>query len=616
MNEEKLARPAFIEKLTQLHYARLARCVVLTGNIHDLFSLSEQGQEKFFSLEEILARTLKNARYPRENCPEQFIVMTLKSDGVHFGSPEDEEVLKKVDTSNETFVALTKQGISCHDAIRLFGQLLRQVAKMRQAVEKREGRKYIPPLCIVIDQANMILPNLTVGQMSSQDKDTWKCFYDLMRDESIWADDETADSRPDFFILLSPTIAELNPAVFSLPKAEPIEIAAPDENLIEAFTSVKLKRFPIPNFYKGRANPVQDFARDAQGLTLRTLDDLLTSAHRDPLNFVLDRKPITEEINKRIYLVLGEKVKFVRPGHTLDDVRGFRKLKARMKYLARLTDNPKRAPVGIVVPGPNGAGKTYFFEAWSVSTGRSVFTIAGGMRDKYYGVTEQAMETMEATVSAFSRTCIMIDEAHKAFGSLHDPDTFQAEALLARHVIQMMSNSKYRSKIFWVLITTRPDLLDPDFVRTGRCSLAVPMFDPEDEDADDFLNWMFENFMQEGIVLSEEDKEVVKQKTREPGREFSASDYRQAIDEYIAWRKYHKEELQKELSIKEFLESWKSSALKLGVKRELQLYLAARDCQWPELLPKRFQKEDGTQMDQGEIEARIEELKLLHKFSD
>ena len=48
--------PEFLKQLAHAHYARLARCVVITGNIYDLFpSNHDQDKEtKFVSLEELL----------------------------------------------------------------------------------------------------------------------------------------------------------------------------------------------------------------------------------------------------------------------------------------------------------------------------------------------------------------------------------------------------------------------------------------------------------------------------------------------------------------------------------------------------------------------------------
>lgn len=631
-------RPQFLEKLSHYHGARLPRSIALTGNIYDPFGIEENGEVRFVPLEQLLFQALRNARVEDERL-EKFIIIVLRSNGLHFVSQNDKKELggvpdlivqslaKKEEELGEEGTELKKRAmnfqsilgeIEKRDATSLFAVqklagFLRELARIRTLLSKTklfvtgETEHYIRPICILVDQANMIIPNLSISQMTAQDREIWKAMHELLCDESVWPNDETVD-RQDFIVLLSPSISALNAGIFSLPKVYSIEIPGPDEDLITAYSRYKLARFAVPNFYGGKEDAIGAFARDSMGLTLQTIDGLLTAAHFDQEHFVLDRKAVSEEINKRIQLTLGKTVKFVRPQHTPSDVRGFKKLKPIVEGLMQLFDDPKESPAGIIVPGPNGAGKTFFWTAYAVATGRAVIEIAGGMRDKYYGVAEQQMEEFETTLSSFSRTCVLVDEAHKAFGSIHDPDTFQAEALLARQVLQMMSNPKYRSKIMWILITTRPDLLDPDFIRSGRCSIGVPLFDPEGEDADDFLNWMFGRFTQKGIELGDEDKKFARKKTQEEGREFSAGDYEEAVNQYI----FRRVRLQSEISFANFLNSWKPSAVKLGKKREFQLFLAAKHCDFPEeLLPKRFRKEDGTPLDTGEIEEKIEDFKLL-----
>lgn len=636
-------RPEFLEKLSHYYKARLPRCIALTGNIYDIFGMEKSGEVNFVSLEQVLFQALKNGRAEDERL-EKFIIIVLRSNGIYFVSEQDKTELeaacqiigeefnrrrgegaeKEIDLEiyapalKSMLTEIEKRDVTPLWAIQKLANFLRVMAKIRELLGQSKlfvrGTKehYIRPICVVIDQAHMIFPNLAIGQMGGQDREIWKVIHELLCDESVWPNDEITN-RQDFIVLLSPAISALNPGILSLPKVHSIEIPAPDEDLIKAYSRHQLARLPISNFYGGKNDAIEAFARDSVGLTLQTIGDLLAAAHFDKEHFVLDRRAVSEEINKRIQLTLGKTVKFVRPQHTPGDVRGFRKLKPIVEGLMELFDDPKESPAGIIVPGPNGAGKTFFWTAYAVATGRAVVEIAGGMRDKYYGVAEQQMEEFEATLTGFSRVCVLVDEAHKAFGSIHDPDTFHAEALLARQVLQMMSNPKYRSKIMWILITTRPDILDPDFIRSGRCSIGLPMFDPEGEDADEFLDWMLERFARNGIELSDEDREFARKKTQEAGREFSAGDYAEAINQYI----FRRVRLRMNISLKDFLNSWKSSAVKLGKKREFQLWLGAKHCDFPdELLPKRFRKEDGTPFDIGEIEEKIEDLRLLYGFKD
>lgn len=594
-----LIRPEFFEKLSLAYYARLARCVVLTGNINDVFPY-QNGDEKvsFISLEKLLRSAFDSVRYPENGGTDRFMILLVKSDGIHFVSTDDEKELQQFCKD------LKKEHESSIDLVRAIADFLRSIARARETLE--ESQRYIRPVCIIVDQAETIFPNLEIDRMTGQDREAWRNFYDLLRDENIWATYETANTKPDLIILLSPTTAEINAKILTVPKTESIEIALPDEEIRRQFISREAVQLPSGVFYQGEENPVEKCVADSRGLTLRSIEDLITSASRG--GNPIDRKSVVAEANKQLTLELGGIVKMVRPEHTMQDVVGFRKLKTRLDYLAHWIDDGKRAPSGMTVVGPNGAGKTFIIEAWAAATGRDVLTF-GEVRSEWYGRTEAFMEKFEAAASAFGRICVVIDEAHKAFGSLQDKRTYEAEAHLTRSVIQMMSNPKYRAKIFWVLITTRPDMLDPDFVRSGRCSLFVPIFDPEGEDTDAFFDWMVANFQQEGIVLSEEEVNLLKEKSRGE-KKFSAGDYKKFVDEFVYERRYRQSQVCSDFGLEEFLAGWIPSSVIIGREREFQTYLAALRCSWPELLP-----ENMKSISQEEMQKRIDALSFGFSIS-
>jgi hypothetical protein len=265
----------------------------------------------------------------------------------------------------------------------------------------------------------------------------------------------------------------------------------------------------------------------------------------------------------------------------------------------------------MVVVGPNGSGKTFIIEGWAAGIGRVVFTIAGGMKSKWYGETGVLLEKFEAAAARYERTCVIIDEADDMLKALHDADAHETDKQFVRHLVQMIGNPKYRSKIFWVLITTRPDLLPPDFVRSGRCSLFVPICDPfEEKDIEDFFNWMLERFRRKGIALSEEEISLLQCKIRKEGQEFSAGDYRKFIDDLINGSDYFKNELHEDFFVKDFIASWKPSAVRIGLERKLQMLLLVLNCgEWPELIPSAYRGKDET-----EIREEIEDVKAELRF--
>ena len=233
----ELTRPQFIEKLSKLHYARLARCIVVSGNIHDVFPITQEEKTDFVPLEELLQYCLSSARYPCSNAEEKFIIITIKSDGINFVLSEDKDELKGIGSEE------LEKAESPLDIIRAMSGFLRKAARAREALaqSKEEQKHYIRPICFVIDQADMILPNLDASRLGPQDRDAWRYFYDLLREEKIWADAESANQRPDLIILLTPTIAELQSKILNLRKIEVVDVPLPDEASLEKLVLKRLE---------------------------------------------------------------------------------------------------------------------------------------------------------------------------------------------------------------------------------------------------------------------------------------------------------------------------------------------------------------------------------------
>jgi hypothetical protein len=107
----------------------------------------------------------------------------------------------------------------------------------------------------------------------------------------------------------------------------------------------------------------------------------------------------------------------------------------------------------------------------------------------------------------------------------------------------------------------------------------VPIFDPEGDDAKDFVGLMERRLARGGVTLTAEERAILE--TRSTG--FSAGDYREFADDFADERSFAPDR-----SLAEFLDGWTPSSVALARQRELQILLAALRCEWPELLPARF----------------------------
>src|SRR5437667_6726681 len=98
-------RPAFIQALSEAHYAELCRCVILTGNIYDLFPLDVGGVVRFESVTRALQTTLTQARYPRRGGSESFIVVVVNGGKIDFANPVDTAELRGLaDSASESSI--------------------------------------------------------------------------------------------------------------------------------------------------------------------------------------------------------------------------------------------------------------------------------------------------------------------------------------------------------------------------------------------------------------------------------------------------------------------------------------------------------------------------------
>jgi hypothetical protein len=595
-------RSAFLDEVSGAHYARLARCLVLSGNVDDLFPNVGDGP-RYVGLDRLLREAFHHARYPTTGQAVRFLVLALRSDGLVFATDDDRQVLLDVVASlrppnDDLQVQLqtilreaARERSSSLVTLTLVAELLRLAARMR----KRKIR--VPPIAVTIDHADTLLPAGDVARMPPLDRESVKVFADLLRDDEIWAEAETADVYPDVVLLMANAAAELNQRVSTLPKVVRIDVPAPDEATRLAFLRDRLAARAQGRAGSAGALPdgytVEALSVDSKGLTLRALDDLVTAAQRDPATYHLDRGAVVTAVNRVLQDRLGSIINVVYPDHSMADVVGFRGLRRRLTQLRRRFDDPDRAPAGITVVGPNGAGKTFILEAFAADTERTVITLSQ-IRSEWYGKTDVFAEQFEKGISAFGRILVLVDEAHVAFGSIHSRDTHETEARLTRHIIQMIDDLHLRSRVVWALITTRPDLLDPDFVRSGRCSVFVPIFDPEGEDLADFAAMVERRLINAGVTFTPEEHALFVDKSKG----FSAGDFREFSDDFADERSFEPDR-----SLADFLAGWTPSSVALAREREVQILLAALNCDWPELLPERLR---GVPKD--ELRARLDDL--------
>ena len=584
-------RPVFLDELSEAHYAKLARCIVLTGNIHDIFPIpKDDGTVEFLSLSESLYSLIERAKPPSQKIIQNgskggLIPMILRSDGIKFLDPADSKHLRdraQLLTKSEESSWRVSGGslLKAMDEMAggLHGDSVALTALgffLRYQVEVKKHDPSTRPVALIIDNADALFPNGEMGRLSQLDRETIVRFTDILQNEDIWPDPATAIDRQNLIILLSPTFGQINEKITCMPKVFRVNAGLPDEEVRQAFVTKDSEGLIFEKDYS-----IELLAHDSAGLTLRALDDLVSSTTRLKLPF--NQKFVLQEVQEDIQLQLGEIGKIKFPTHTLSSVRGAAKRKAYIERVKRRQLNPRRAQAGILAVGPNGVGKTFTIEA---AFPDYVVIELTQPRSMWFGQTDVLMEKFKHVISAFMRVIITVDEAHKAFGSIQSSQTHETEARLARRVVTMMDDRDKLGRIMWVLITTRPDMLDPDMVRPGRCSIVVPFFDPEGEDLDDFIDWIVQSLASDGVKLTEEEVALLKEKAKG----WSAADLEKFRQDFLDER-----ETDPATALANFLVNWRSSSMMIGDERQLQIYLAAERCDRGELMPELYKGKTAT----------------------
>ena len=314
----------------------------------------------------------------------------------------------------------------------------------------------VKPLLVIVQYAGALVPAGDIARLSEIDRQRLVLFLQ-------WMADPTFLSSPEWLILIHPVKSEVNAKVVGLPCAAHVEIELPTLAERRAFVEMFRGEHPKLRFEGGW----EKFCHDAAGLGLHSIRDLLEVAARAGRR--VERKDVVAEVNRLLEAELGEIIRIKDPQHGPKDIVGYKHTGEIFGTIFERCEDPETAVSAILVSGPNGGGKTFQLEAWAASSGRVVMELAG-IRGSYFGETDKFFELLRWHIRTFGKILILVDEAHTAFGSIHSGQTHSTEKRLAGNIIKMMSDSSFLGKVLWGLMTSRPDLLDPD--------IKSPLTDP------------------------------------------------------------------------------------------------------------------------------------------
>ena len=459
----------------------------------------------------------------------------------------------------------------------------------RNLIDPPEQRKRI---AVVLDYAQYLVPGGELASRSAASR--------LVRMLS-WAGNPLLRRVNVAIVLLADTLAEVHPRLVTSAAVTAIDVPMPDANQRERFAVATAAAAGLPS---AQDAAVKRMAKVAGGLTLESLRAVVMLAGRDGTApdgpaFAARKKDLIERSCHGL-------VEFIEPGLTLEAVAGHAAAKDRLESDARAIRRGQleSAPMGYLVCGPVGTGKSFISECYAGTVGIPC-AVLKNFRSKYVGETEGNLEHALGVLRSMGPVVVVVDEADAALGNRESGGDSGTSGRVFSMIARQMGDTRYRGKIVWMLLTSRPDLLPIDLKRQGRAEVHIPLFYPHNQAE---IEAMFAAMAKKSRVklaaglpgpidldlgLSGADIESIVLAARRrgleraadagepPPEEIGADDLRAAIDDFLPSAQGLEKELQEiaavlECTEKRFLpDHWRKQVEQPGGRSRLQERLAA-----------------------------------------
>lgn len=564
--------PPWAAGLVRAVWAKQANTFALHGVPADLVPVRGAGGLRFLSLDDFLTGELFGG-WPS-------IVTYNRAEGLGFASPAArghfQDRLRTYDSVHGTRWAdgLPRDAANC---FALLDSYFRHCASLQPA----------RPVVLLLPFAETLVPNADAAYRGPEDR----AVLVYLRK---WSQDPVLLAKNIVVVLVTESLAELDPKLLRSHSTREIEIVRPDpRERLEYLEAVR-----AADWY-GRMSdlPAARLAELTAGMTRVQIGQLLdgADAHGERLTRDLVRQ-VKKEVIETEGLGLLE---YVEPKYDLSMVAGMPAVKDRLRRAARAIarGNPAAVPMGYLVCGPVGSAKTFLVECFSHEIGFPCVKLKN-FRSMWVGSTESNLERILKILSSLTPVGVVVDEADAALGNREQAGDSGTQNRVFAQIASFMGDTRNRGRILWFLITARPDLLPIDLKRQGRAEEHIPLFYPESrEEYDEIYRVMLKKLGVKTAVTELTQVAADEQLLGLSGSDLEAVIVRAVLEAEAA---ESAEVLQEHLkkAFEDFIPSINSR------EREMQILCAVLESTSRELLPPRFRE-----LDRGAIQARIAEIK-------
>jgi len=445
--------PAWAREFADLYYAGTTCLFVLHGNVSDLVRVHPEPKTHYGSVPEFLATQLFGLW--------DVVLIYDLSQGLRVFAGTDADRHRAMIARLWERVGEPKTWPRDPDSV------LDWLDALVQSILLTEDAAAALSLGVIFEQTQYLVPSAELSQLAGPQGSR------LVRLAS-WARNPYIKQRNLAFCLICDQLAELNERLTSSAHVANLEIPMPTLEERAQFIAWHQANQPARS---ASSFTTSELAQLTAGLNLVNLDRLLSLAARG-------ERPLDGSRLKALKKGLIERqarglVEFVEPGHTLDDFVGNQAVRDRLVEDAALLSKGRldSSPMGYLVCGPIGTGKTYLAECFAGSVGVPCVKLRN-FRSKYVGETEGNLQQILAVLRAMGPVIVVIDEADAALGDRQAGGDSGTSSRVFAMIAAQMGDTRYRGRLVWMLMTSRPDLLPIDLKRQGRAEVHLPLFSP------------------------------------------------------------------------------------------------------------------------------------------
>lgn len=572
MMHKTIKAPKFAQRIIDKYLSSESAAFVIYGNTKDIYPL-EDG--RYAPLVEFLIDSLIKPRKPSAN---KIVVVYDPAEGIRFMDPDHQQLIADAIGHDRFDMIMAASRTDIVTALETLRQLMKIDGQVYAGTINHDV-----PFAVILKHCEAIAPAQSYVSMADSDR------LKVITLENWLTDDNFVVSNNIVF-MISETLSEVNSRIVELPYVAAINIDRPSATERMSF----LSHLASGDTAIGDAE-IEKLTFSSAGLSLLSIRQIINQASYRGTR--VDSTHVFEKAREIIEKELEGYVSFLNLDYGFERVLGCSALIRRLHELKAFLNgsDPDLMPVGILVPGANGVGKTFIFKAFAKESGWLAVELKN-VRGQYVGQTESNWERIRSALEAMGKVMVFYDEADTEIGG-RGPLSHEVDRRLFGSMLKMMSDPRNRGRIVWIIITARPDRLEPDIKRSGRAGEHIPVFDIHGAERDGYVKAVF---LRAGVNLEKFPIEFSERILKITARYYPA-DFDQLLTE-IKRRRHLDGEVTPETIIKEATDFIPSD---ISRQREFQELLAALECTSRNLLPEKY-----VNLPREFIEQQLEEIRI------